>query len=210
MTDRTTTDGTIIELVQRIEPTRAVEAATPATGARTSSPSSTLRRPTVPRECVLKATRPVRSHSCDSLGFDSESLYGMYDRVPSIEAKDDFVADLTRVIDRGDIVIETDEDLRDFIRDLVGFYVVMEGICFYAGFAMMLELKRQSKLVGIGQQFEYVEHVADRRLGQLDLPEQYGTDNPFPWMSEQVDLDKEKNFFETQVTEYRSGASLDW
>jgi hypothetical protein len=30
---------------------------------------------------------------------------------------------------------------------------------------------------------EYVEHIADRRLGQLDLPEQYGTDNPFPWMS---------------------------
>jgi len=27
---------------------------------------------------------------------------------------------------------------------------------------------------------EYVEHVADRRLDQLDLPEQYGTDNPFP------------------------------
>jgi len=31
---------------------------------------------------------------------------------------------------------------------------------------------------------EYVEHIADRRLGQLDLPEQYGTDSPFPWMSE--------------------------
>jgi len=27
---------------------------------------------------------------------------------------------------------------------------------------------------------------------------------------EQVDLDKEKDFFETQVTEYRSGGSLDW
>jgi len=31
---------------------------------------------------------------------------------------------------------------------------------------------------------EYVEHIADRRLGQLDLPKQYGTDSPFPWMSE--------------------------
>jgi len=29
-------------------------------------------------------------------------------------------------------------------------------------------------------------------------------------MSEQVDLNKEKNFFETQVTEYQSGGSLDW
>ena len=218
-------------------------------------------------------------YCCDSLGFDPEYLYGMYDRVPSIEAKDEFVVDLTQVIDRDDFVIETDEDLRDFLRDLVGFYVIMEGIFFYAGFAMMLGLRRQNKMVGIGQQFEYimrdeslhvgfgvdlinqirsenpevwtdefgeevvgliteaveleqiyareacpeeilgmgpeqfaeyVEHVADRRLGQLDLPEQYGTENPFPWMSEQVDLNKEKNFFETQVTEYQSGASLDW
>ncbi len=31
---------------------------------------------------------------------------------------------------------------------------------------------------------EYVEHIVDRRPGQLDLPEQYGTDNPFPWMFE--------------------------
>nr|WP_255473531.1 hypothetical protein [Halogeometricum sp. CBA1124] len=61
-----------------------------------------------------------------------------------------------------------------------------------------------------GQFAEYVEHVADRRLGQLDLDPSYGTDNPFSWMSEAVDLNKEKNFFETQVTEYQSGGSLDW
>jgi ribonucleoside-diphosphate reductase beta chain len=218
-------------------------------------------------------------YCCDSLGFDPEYLYGMYDRVPSIKEKDDFVVDLTQVIDRDDFTIETDEDLRNFLRDLVGFYVVMEGVFFYAGFAMMLGLKRQNKMVGIGQQFEYimrdeslhvgfgvdlinqirtenpgvwtdafgeevadliadavdlekiyayeacpdeilgmspdqfaeyVEHIADRRLEQLNLPERYGTENPFPWMSEQVDLNKEKNFFETQVTEYQSGGSLDW
>ena len=32
----------------------------------------------------------------------------------------------------------------------------MEGIFFYAGFAMMLALKRQGKMVGIGEQFEYI------------------------------------------------------
>jgi len=218
-------------------------------------------------------------YCCDSLGFDPDYLYGMYDRVPSIEEKDEFVVDLTRSIDRPGFTLDTDEDVREFLRDLVGFYVIMEGIFFYAGFAMMLGLKRQNKMVGVGQQFEYimrdeslhvgfgvdlinqirtenpdawtaafgdevrdllteaveleklyaheacpdeilgmsseqfaeyVEYVADRRFEQLDLPEQYGTDNPFPWMSEQVDLNKEKNFFETQVTEYRSGGSLDW
>ncbi|MFC6974707.1 ribonucleotide-diphosphate reductase subunit beta [Halomicroarcula sp. GCM10025709] len=218
-------------------------------------------------------------YCCDSLGFEPEYLYGMYDRVPSIAEKDEFVVDLTKRLDDDSFRLETTADVRALLRDLVGFYVIMEGIFFYAGFAMMLALKRQGKMVGIGQQFEYimrdeslhvgfgvdlidairrehpdawtdefdrevrdlieravdleqlyareacpedvlgmspaqfaeyVEYIADRRLGQLDLDPSYGTDNPFPWMSEAVDLNKEKNFFETQVTEYQSGGSLDW
>nr|WP_135854006.1 ribonucleotide-diphosphate reductase subunit beta [Halorussus salinus] len=218
-------------------------------------------------------------YCCDSLGLDPDYVYGMYDEVPAIEEKDEFVVGMTQSILDDDFELRTDEDVRSLLRDLVGFYVVMEGIFFYAGFAMMLGLKRQNKMVGIGQQFEYimrdesvhlafgvdlintireenpgvwtdefgaeitamieeaveleqiyareacpdeilgmgpeqfaeyVEYVADRRLRQLDLPESYGTDNPFPWMSEATDLNKEKNFFETQVTEYRSGGSLDW
>ncbi|MFP8891103.1 ribonucleotide-diphosphate reductase subunit beta [Natrialbaceae archaeon A-CW2] len=218
-------------------------------------------------------------YCCDSLGFEPEYLYGMYDRIPSIAEKDAFVVDLTKAIDRPDFTLETDADIRAFVRDLIGFYVIMEGIFFYAGFAMMLGLKRQNKMVGIGQQFEYimrdeslhvgfgvdlinqirrehpgvwtdrferevidliaeavrleklyaqkacpegilgmsaaqfaeyVEYIADRRLDQLEIPTQYGTENPFPWLSEQVDLNKEKNFFETQVTEYQSGGNLEW
>lgn len=57
---------------------------------------------------------------------------------------------------------------------------------------------------------QYVEHIADRRLRSVGLPEQYHTENPFPWMSEAVDLDKEKNFFETRVTEYKVGGQLEW
>lgn len=217
-------------------------------------------------------------YCCDSLGFDPEYLYGMYDRIPAIQAKDEFVVDLTRVVDDPEFTIEDEDDVRAFLRDLVGFYVIMEGIFFYAGFAMMLGLKRQDKLTGIGEQFEYimrdeslhlgfgielidairqetgawteefeweirnlildavgleqryareacpdeilgmgpeqfseyVEYVADRRLTQLGMEAEYGTENPFPWLSEAADLNREKNFFETQVTEYRSGGSLDW
>ena len=217
-------------------------------------------------------------YCCDSLGFDPDYLYGMYDRVPAIEAKDEFVVDLTRAVTDPAFEMETEADVRAFLRDLVGFYVIMEGLFFYAGFAMMLGLKRQGKMVGVGEQFEYimrdeslhlgfgvdligavrdetgvwtdefdeevrslvldavdleqryareacpdeilgmgpeqfaeyVEYVADRRLTQLRQEEAYGTDNPFPWLSEAADLNREKNFFETQVTEYRSGGSLDW
>lgn len=58
---------------------------------------------------------------------------------------------------------------------------------------------------------EYLRYIANRRLTQIGLPEQYpGVENPFPWMSELIDLKKEKNFFETRVTEYQTGGTLSW
>jgi ribonucleoside-diphosphate reductase beta chain len=217
-------------------------------------------------------------YCCDSLGFDPEYMYGMYDRIPSIKEKDEFVVELTQAIDDPDFEIETEQDMREFVRDLIGFYVIMEGIFFYAGFAMILGMKRQGKMKGIGQQFEYilrdeslhvgfgvdlinqmrnendfwtqdfkeevidlmkeavelekiyaeeacpeevlgmgpeqfkryVEYIADRRFEQLNLEKQFHTENPFPWMTEQIDLNKEKNFFETNVTEYQEGGQLEW
>ena len=218
-------------------------------------------------------------YCCDTLGLDPDYIYSMYETIPSIKEKDDFVVGLTKSIMDPNFEIKTTEDIQTFLHDLVGYYVIMEGIFFYAGFAMMLALKRQNKMVGIGEQFEYimrdesihlafgcdlintikiendgvwtdslkdkvqklivkavdqekkyaydacpngllginpeqfceyVEYIADRRLERIDLPKVYGTENPFPWMSQSVDLSKEKNFFETRVTEYQTAGSLEW
>ena len=58
---------------------------------------------------------------------------------------------------------------------------------------------------------QYLQFIANRRLSQLGLPAVFeNATNPFPWMSEIMDLRKEKNFFETRVTEYQVGGSLSW
>lgn len=58
---------------------------------------------------------------------------------------------------------------------------------------------------------EYLQFIANRRCAQIGLSEQYpNAGNPFPWMSEVLDLKKEKNFFETRVTEYQTGGALSW
>ena len=58
---------------------------------------------------------------------------------------------------------------------------------------------------------EYLQFIANRRLVQIGLSEQFtGVGNPFPWMSEIMDLRKEKNFFETRVIEYQTGGALSW
>jgi ribonucleoside-diphosphate reductase beta chain len=61
---------------------------------------------------------------------------------------------------------------------------------------------------------QYMRFIADRRCAQLGLAPLFGAvsdvENPFGWMSETMDLSKEKNFFETRVTEYQTGGTLVW
>jgi len=218
-------------------------------------------------------------YCCDSLGLNPAEIYNMYMTIPSIKKKDDFVVELTKSILDPQFTTDSSDNIQRFLRDLIGFYVIMEGIFFYAGFAMMLALKRQNKMTGIGEQFEYimrdeslhlafgcdlintikaenpetwtqafqvelvdlikqsvvlesayafdacpngmlgitpnlfvqyVQYIADRRLERIGLPKVYEVANPFPWMSQSTDLSKEKNFFETRVTEYQTAGSLEW
>jgi len=58
---------------------------------------------------------------------------------------------------------------------------------------------------------EYLRFVANRRCQQIGLDALFpGASNPFPWMSEMIDLKKEKNFFETRVIDYQTGGALSW
>lgn len=57
---------------------------------------------------------------------------------------------------------------------------------------------------------DYMQHIANRRLAGLGMEFRYDKDvNPFPWLSETIDLSKQKNFFETKVTEYQNAGALD-
>jgi len=57
----------------------------------------------------------------------------------------------------------------------------------------------------------YLRYIANRRAQQIGIEPLYeAVENPFPWMSEMIDLKKERNFFETRVIEYQSGGALNW
>ena len=95
-------------------------------------------------------------YCCDTLGLDPDEVYNMYLTIPSIAEKDEFVVNLTKSIMDPNFEIKTTEDLQRFVHDVVGYYVIMEGIFFYAGFVMMLSFLRQNKMVGVGEQFQYI------------------------------------------------------
>lgn len=215
----------------------------------------------------------------ESLSLDQGEVFNMYNEIPTIHKKDQFEMDLTADILRHDFSTSTFEGAQKFLENLIGFYIIMEGLFFYSGFAMILSFLRQNKMVGVGEQFQYilrdetihlnfgidlingikqenpelwtlqfqdyiidkiqqaveleiqyatdclpegilgltapmfrdyVQYIADRRLERIGLKSLYKSKNPFPWMSETIDLGKEKNFFETRVTEYQSSSNLVW
>jgi ribonucleoside-diphosphate reductase beta chain len=85
-----------------------------------------------------------------------EEIYKMYKTLPSVKEKDDFVTELTKSVLDPNFTTKGEENIRRFLLNLVGYYVIMEGIFFYAGFAMMLNLKRNGKMVGVGKQFDFI------------------------------------------------------
>ena len=215
----------------------------------------------------------------ESLALNESEVFNMYNEVNSIHDKDAFEMKLTEAVLRDDFTTDSVEGMQQFLENLIGFYVIMEGIFFYSGFVMILSFHRQNRMTGIGEQFqyilrdetihlnfgidlingikaenpeawtpefqdrivnlvreaceleykyaadclpngilglsapmfkEYVQYISDRRLERIGLPAQWNSKNPFPWMSETIDLGKEKNFFETRVTEYQTAGSLTW
>jgi len=124
-------------------------------------------------------------YCCDSLGLDPDEIYTMYLTIPSIRAKDEYVIQLTSSIFDPNFSTEGTKNTRAFIHDLIGYYVIMEGIFFYAGFAMILALKRQNKMVGIGQQFEYIMRDESIHLAfGCDLINTILKENPEIWNAE--------------------------
>ena len=98
-----------------------------------------------------------------------------------------------------------DEQMQQFSRDMI-----------LDGTRLEIEYARDTMPRGVlgmnaNMMEEYLQFIANRRLVQIGLSEEFtGAKNPFPWMSEIMDLKKEKNFFETRVTDYQTGGALTW
>lgn len=238
------------------------------------------------RQCLLRQAfeKAVHTHTfqhiVESLGLDEGELFNMYREIPSITAKAARALEHTRALKDPSFRTGTEAADRAFLRDLVAFYVVFEGMWFYTGFTQILSLGRRNRMVGISEQYQYIirdeslhlnfgidvinqiraenpalwteafqaeirrmlgdaaeleaayaqntmpngllsltvdsrndymRFVANLCCAQLGLAPIFGAaDNPFPWMSETIDLRKEKNFFETRVIEYQTGGALNW
>lgn len=218
-------------------------------------------------------------HCCDSLKIEPRDIYEAHEAIPSTTIKNEFTASLTKTLLDPGFEIKTTKDKQLFLLDVIGYVMVIEGIFFYSGFVMMLQLMRSNKMKGMGEQFQYIlrdksvhiaygrdlikgivvenpdiwteefgrkvhtifqkaieiemnyindclpygllgldgdamkqyiRYIIDRRCEMINLPILFGDENPFLWMSEIIDLKREKNFFEAKVTEYHMSGNLEW
>ena len=90
-----------------------------------------------------------------TLNLDRDRIYRMHATAPEIAAKERFETDLTRALLAAGPVDEA-ERLRRLLRNLVGYYVVMEGIFFFSGFLVALSFERRRLLRGLGTLVRYV------------------------------------------------------
>jgi ribonucleoside-diphosphate reductase beta chain len=119
---------------------------------------------------------------CTSLGLDEGELFNMYREVPSISDKDAWALKYTQHLEDPDFRTGTPETDTAFLRDLIAFYVVFEGMWFYTGFAQILSLGRRNKMVGIAEQYQYILRDESIHLNfGIDCINQIKQENPHLW-----------------------------
>jgi ribonucleoside-diphosphate reductase beta chain len=91
----------------------------------------------------------------ESLGLNEKEIYSAYHTVPVIQAKTSFMQEATESLANERIDTNTIEGKRTFIEALLA-QMIMEGILFYSGFVMILNLHKQNKMTGIGKQYAYI------------------------------------------------------
>lgn len=216
----------------------------------------------------------------ESLGMDESRIFNMYHEDETIAVKAEWALGFTNSLTDSTWNTSTAEGIQRLVRDLIAYYVVVEGVFFYTGFTLTLSLGRRGLMKATAEQFQYILRdesmhlnfgidvvntiieenpeiwtdrfkreiidmikegvelelqyarytiangaiglnidmfrdflyfIANRRFEQLGLhPDYLYVSDPFPWMSEIMDLNKEKNFFESRVTEYQTGGTLSW
>ncbi|HEY5260072.1 MAG TPA: ribonucleotide-diphosphate reductase subunit beta, partial [Rhabdochlamydiaceae bacterium] len=121
----------------------------------------------------------------ESLALNQGEIFNMYNEVNTIHAKDAFEMKITEEIMKPGFTTETFEGAQKFLENLIGYYIIMEGIFFYSGFVMILSFNRQNKMTGIGEQFQYIlrDETVHLNFG-IDLINGVKEENPELWTSE--------------------------
>ena len=98
----------------------------------------------------------------DTLPIDREQAYESHVSVPSMAAKEEFEVRYIRRMTEDTLDIATVEGKQDFVRNLVAYNVILEGIWFYSGFMVALSFRQRNLLRNFGSLIDWI--VRDESL----------------------------------------------
>ncbi len=92
----------------------------------------------------------------ETFPLDRKSLYAAHIETPSMKAKEDYVNKYMKRMTDENYDVATVAGKKDFIRNLVAYNIVMEGIWFYSGFMVMLSFRQRNRLRNFGSMINWV------------------------------------------------------
>ncbi|MBT7998734.1 MAG: ribonucleotide-diphosphate reductase subunit beta, partial [Betaproteobacteria bacterium] len=121
----------------------------------------------------------------ESLGLDESEIFNAYNEIKSIRDKDQFLIPFIDVLSDPNFKTGTPETDRDFLRSLIVFACIMEGLFFYVGFVQILALGRQNKMMGAAEQYQYILRDESMHCNfGIDMINQIKQENPHLWTEE--------------------------
>lgn len=92
----------------------------------------------------------------ESLGMDEGEIFNMYREIPSVARKSAWVLKHTKVISDPNFKLDSLENRKAFLANLIAFYCVMEGLFFYCGFTQILSMGRRNIMTAVSEQFQMI------------------------------------------------------
>jgi ribonucleoside-diphosphate reductase beta chain len=121
----------------------------------------------------------------ESLGLDEGEIFNAYHEVSSIKAKDEFLLPFIDVLSDPNFKTGTPEDDQTFLKSLIAFACIMEGLFFYVGFVQILAMGRQNKMTGAAEQYQYILRDESMHCNfGIDMINQIKLEEPYLWTPE--------------------------
>lgn len=92
----------------------------------------------------------------ETMPFDRSTIYSLHTENPAMKAKEDFVNKYMKRMTEDSYDVTTVQGKKDFVKNLIAYNVVMEGIWFYSGFMVMLSFRQRNKLRNFGSMINWV------------------------------------------------------
>jgi ribonucleoside-diphosphate reductase beta chain len=98
----------------------------------------------------------------ETFPIDRETAYEAHVTTPSMARKEEFETKFIKRMTEQTLDITTTEGKKDFVRNLVAYNIILEGIWFYSGFMVALSFRQRNLLRNFGSLIDWV--VRDESL----------------------------------------------